>query len=285
MPKKPDWEKIRQEWESSNITLKALAEKYGVKLGTLKSRKSREKWSKDATKKDATGAQVATLKKTNKEPPKEPNIKNNQLTEKQRFFCLYYIKNFNATQAAIKAGYVADSAHVTGSQLLRNPKVAKEIRRLKGQLQEEIFIDALDVLNRYIKIAFADMTDFVEFGQEEIPIMTIDGPAKDKDGNLITRRINVIRFKDSSQVDGGLICQIKQGRDGTTIKLEDRQKALDKLAQYFDLFPDKFQRRIEEEKLKVAQQKLEIEKKKAEVDGEGTQTIVNIIPLERKDNG
>ena len=115
--------------------------------------------------------------------------------------------------------------------------------------------------------------------------MTIDGPAKDKDGNLITRRINVIRFKDSSQVDGGLICQIKQGRDGTTIKLEDRQKALDKLAQYFDLFPDKFQRRIEEEKLKVAQQKLEIEKKKAEVDGEGTQTIVNIIPLERKDNG
>ena len=194
-------------------------------------------------------------------------------------------KNFNATQAAIKAGYAADSAHVTGSQLLRNPKVAKEIRRLKGQLQEEIFIDALDVLNRYIKIAFADMTDFVEFGQEEIPIMTIDGPAKDKDGNLITRRINVIRFKDSSQVDGGLICQIKQGRDGTTIKLEDRQKALDKLAQYFDLFPDKFQRRIEEEKLKVAQQKLEIEKKKAEVDGEGTQTIVNIIPLERKDNG
>lgn len=50
----PNWDAIRQEWETSNITLKDLAEKHGVKLGTLKSRKSREKWSRDATKKDAT---------------------------------------------------------------------------------------------------------------------------------------------------------------------------------------------------------------------------------------
>jgi uncharacterized protein YjcR len=50
----PNWEGIRKEWETSNITLKDLAEKHGVKLGTLKSRKSREKWSRGATKKDAT---------------------------------------------------------------------------------------------------------------------------------------------------------------------------------------------------------------------------------------
>jgi uncharacterized protein YjcR len=50
----PNWDLIKKEWETSNITLKDLAEKHGVKLGTLKSRKSREKWSRDATKKDAT---------------------------------------------------------------------------------------------------------------------------------------------------------------------------------------------------------------------------------------
>lgn len=50
----PNWEQIREEWETSKVTLKALAEKHDVKLGTLKSRKSREKWSRDATKKDAT---------------------------------------------------------------------------------------------------------------------------------------------------------------------------------------------------------------------------------------
>lgn len=57
----PNWDAIRQEWESSNITLKELAEKHGVKLGTLKSRKSREGWSKVATQKDATKSKkVAT---------------------------------------------------------------------------------------------------------------------------------------------------------------------------------------------------------------------------------
>jgi len=50
-----NWEEIRREWETTKITLKALAEKHGVKIGTLKSRKSREGWSRDGPgKKDAT---------------------------------------------------------------------------------------------------------------------------------------------------------------------------------------------------------------------------------------
>lgn len=60
-----NWENIRSEWETSKITLKVLADKHDIKLGTLKSRKSREKWSKDATKKDATpkSEKVATPEK------------------------------------------------------------------------------------------------------------------------------------------------------------------------------------------------------------------------------
>lgn len=61
---KPNWDEIRKEWETTKITLTALAKKYNVKLGTLKSRKSREKWSRDASgKKDATIQKDATLKK------------------------------------------------------------------------------------------------------------------------------------------------------------------------------------------------------------------------------
>ncbi|QUW22471.1 hypothetical protein JSQ81_02470 [Sporosarcina sp. Marseille-Q4063] len=41
--------------ETTKITFKALADKHDVKEGTLKSCRSREQWSKDAThKKDAT---------------------------------------------------------------------------------------------------------------------------------------------------------------------------------------------------------------------------------------
>lgn len=74
-----NWESIRKEYETSSITLKALAEKHDIKLGTLKSRKSREDWSRDATKKDATKKKkVATTKK--QDAPRKrsgnPNPKN-----------------------------------------------------------------------------------------------------------------------------------------------------------------------------------------------------------------
>lgn len=63
-----NWDEIKQEWETTKITLADLAEKHDVKLGTLKSRKSRDgkdgnPWSRDATaKKDATKSKkVATI--------------------------------------------------------------------------------------------------------------------------------------------------------------------------------------------------------------------------------
>lgn len=61
-----EWEEIKKEYEAGGITLKALAEKYDIKLGTLKSRKSREGWGKDATnkKKTATPKKNATPKKS-----------------------------------------------------------------------------------------------------------------------------------------------------------------------------------------------------------------------------
>lgn len=59
-----NWEEIRREWETSKITLKDLAAKHDIKEGTLKSRKSREGWTRDATKEDATQRKkVATKKK------------------------------------------------------------------------------------------------------------------------------------------------------------------------------------------------------------------------------
>lgn len=57
-----NWDEIKLEWETTKITLADLAEKHDIKLGTLKSRKSREKWSRDANKKDATkNEKVATV--------------------------------------------------------------------------------------------------------------------------------------------------------------------------------------------------------------------------------
>ncbi len=74
-----NWDEIKQEWETTKITLVDLVKKYDVKLGTLKSRKSREKWSRDVTKKVATKtAKDATKKKQIGAPKGNKNAKGNR---------------------------------------------------------------------------------------------------------------------------------------------------------------------------------------------------------------
>ena len=189
----------------------------------------------------------------------EHETQNKKLTERQKLFCLFYIKSFNATQAALKSGYAPLSAHVSGCKLLKNPLIAAQIKKLKGKMREEVFLDAMDVLKRYIAIAFADMNDYVEFGTEEVPDIdpVTQEPVCNADGTSAMRKQSFLRFKDASGVDGALICEIKRGMSGMSLKLADRQRALDKLAQYFDLFPDRFKREIQRAKLEFERKKIE----------------------------
>lgn len=269
----PDWELIKKDYIKLNgeVKLKEFAEKHGVKYSTLRSRKNREKWDEeintvatkiknDATKlKDvATNKRTKKIEKVGKKIEVVERLEDADLTEKQRLFCLYYIKSFNATMSAIKAGYAKDSAHVEGCRLLRNAKVKAEIKRLKGSMQQDIFIDAMDVLNKYIEIAFADITDYVSFGNTEIVV------DKDEEGKPITRNINYVDLKDSDYIDGTILTEVSEGKDGVKVKLADKMKALEKLELYFDLLPDKFKRQIQEEKLQLEKDKFNLIKEKEE---------------------
>ncbi|MFJ2042229.1 phage terminase small subunit [Paenibacillus taichungensis] len=57
-----DWTAIREEYESTDISLQDLANKYDVKYPTIKSRKQRQSWSKDAPKDASTKTQGALSK-------------------------------------------------------------------------------------------------------------------------------------------------------------------------------------------------------------------------------
>ena len=290
-----NWAKIREEFENTPATLQELAEKYNVSPGTVRSRKSREGWEKKAQpvatgkKNTATqrGKKKATqrknkgatlqVKKTKTETKKiieDAIIENEDLTEKQRLFCLYYVKYWNAGKAAEKAGYECsypNGYYEIGYQLLKKSHVKKEIERLKKLLFSDIYLEAQAVLQKYIDIAFADITDFVSFGQKEVQVMGPFGPVyegKGDDKKPVTKIVNFVDLKDSSQVDGTIITEVSQGRDGVKIKLADKMKALEKLELYFDLLPDKFKRRIEEEKLRLEEQRL-----KMAVNEEGKGTV------------
>jgi phage terminase small subunit len=244
-----NWDEIRKEYESSDITLKALAEKYDIKIGTLKSRKSRDGWSRAPSKKDATKKEkVATPKK---DATIEPVIVSDELNDNQKRFCLEYIKYFNATKAYQKAyGCSYLSAKAEGYKTLAKPCVKKEIERLKAEQQKSLFLDSQDIIQKYIDIAFADLTDFVEFGREEVT---------DDLGNPY--EVNRVKFKESSEVDGTIVTEVKQGKDGVSVKLADKMRALEMLSKYFDLLSDNDKKRLQEEKLKV-----DIDKTKAELE-------------------
>lgn len=53
------------------------------------------------------------------------------MTPKQEKFCVEYLVDLNATQAAIRAGYSEKTAHSQGSRLLENVEVQKRIKELR----------------------------------------------------------------------------------------------------------------------------------------------------------
>lgn len=247
----PDWKAIKEDYIklNGNINLKEFAEKHGVKYSTLRSRKNREEWDKEIIKvatKDATKKKNVAINKNKNVTQSIEKLEEAELTEKQRLFCLYYIKSFNATMAAIKAGYAKSGAHVEGHRLLKNAKVSTEIKRLKGDMQQEIYINSSDILNKYIAIAFADMSDYAEFGNKEKIIGISD------EGDLIKVQANYIDLKDANEVDGSLISEIKASRQGVSIKLEDRMKAMDWLSKFFEMNPEhQYKKAFDDKKLQL----------------------------------
>ncbi len=60
-----------------------------------------------------------------------------ELTAKQARFVNEYIRTLNVTQSAIKAGYSANSAHVTGCRLLKKPHIKQYIQEQKDKVIDE----------------------------------------------------------------------------------------------------------------------------------------------------
>ena len=232
-----------------------IANQLGIPEGTVRSWKNRYNWDCNVAKEKRNVAKTQKNKKQNQEEPSVDEvssiIENPELTDKQRLFCVHYIRCFNATKAYQKAyGCSYENAMQNGSRMLRNDKVKEEIMKLKQERLNREFLSEADIFQKYMDIAFADITDYMTFGTEEIPVMAMYGPVKIKDPETgeekqLTKIVNTVRFKNSSEVDGTILAEVKQGRDGASIKLADRMKALQWLSDHMNMA-------TEEQKAKVA---------------------------------
>lgn len=280
MSRKPDEriEKARQMY-LAGIKLVDIARELGVPEGTVRSWKNRYKWDCNVAKTERNVAKNSKRSKKAVADEVENVIQNTELTDKQQLFCLYYIRSFNATKAYQKAyGCDYNSAMQNGSRLLRNDKVKDEIFRMKQEKLNREFLGESDIFQKYIDIAFADITDYLEFGTEEIPVISLHGPVKVIDPDTgeekqLMKTVNKVRFRDSAQLDGTILAEVKQGKDGASIKLADRMKALQWLSEHMDMATT-------EQKIRMQQLKNFSE----ELDKDDNTEVVIYIPDNGRDN-
>lgn len=258
------------------MKLVEIASQLNLPEGTVRRWKSIYKWESERSednnvrsKKKASVRKVKEKKATASEIRQV--INNPDLTDKQRLFCLYYIRCFNATKSYQKAyGVDYATAASIGYRLLENVGVKAEIARLKQNRLNREMLHESDIFQKYMDIAFSDITDYVEFGREEVTVMGAYGPVEIKNEDtgekeVLTKTVNSVRFKESANVDGTLITEVKQGKDGASIKLADSMKALQWIAEHMDLA-------TEEQRAKVDHLRAQVETLKR--DETGTQSIV-----------
>lgn len=152
------------------------------------------------------------------------------LNARQQLFVIEFMKDLNATQAAIRAGYSAHTANEMGAENLAKPSIRLAIAEAVANRKERIQVDADFVLRELVALASVDLA-----------------AAYDENGNL--KDIHDIPIEVRKAIAGVEVFEEYQGTGaereyiGQTkkLKLWDRPKALEMLGRHLALFNDKLQ--------------------------------------------
>ncbi len=107
----------------------------------------------------------------------------NKLNNKQKSFILEYLKDKNATQAAIRAGYSKKTAGSQSFDLLQKPEIREAIDSELKKVSERAIVDAAYVLKglRRVHERCLKPEPVMEFDREEKAMVQVT----DEHGNLV----------------------------------------------------------------------------------------------------
>ena len=147
--------------------------------------------------------------------------KDNDLNDKQEFFCREYLLDFNATQAAIRAGYSQNSAGQIAFDLLKKHEIISRIDDLKKERLAASKVTAERVIQELARIAFVDIRNVTGFGP--------DGVTLKQDSEL---------HEDQAAAISEVTQTTSEGGGSLKVKMHSKEKALELLCRHLGLFKE-----------------------------------------------
>jgi phage terminase small subunit len=168
-----------------------------------------------------------------------------KLKHKQLVFVIEYTRDFNATRAAIAAGYSKRSARAIASELLTNPNIKAEI---KARI-DELTMGADEMLMGLTSQARATLSDFFKTTESLVeypaPTQEVLGMEKVKDEFGIeklmyrVRHITIDLDKLTDPRFAMLVKKFSDNKSGLSIELYDKHSAYEMIAKLRGLWVDK----------------------------------------------
>ena len=151
---------------------------------------------------------------------------------KHQAFVNEYLKDFNATQAAVRCGYSARTAKQIGSRLLTYVDIQEAI-------QEAVEMKPDEVKSRLADIARGNMADLMDITPSGFTLQLM---VKDADGNLVVNP-NTKLIKKIKQKATTFLSKTEDGEDRevieTEIELYSAHEALRDIGKVHKMFTDK----------------------------------------------
>jgi hypothetical protein len=99
-----------------------------------------------------------------------------ELTPKQARFCAEYFVDFNATQAALRAGY--SKATAENGKLMTSPNIRQALQQRSAELNAEHELARHRVFTELEKVAFASVGDYFDEAGKPKPLHLVGADAK-----------------------------------------------------------------------------------------------------------
>jgi phage terminase small subunit len=147
---------------------------------------------------------------------------NDGLTDKQRRFCNEYLIDWNATQAAIRAGYSEKTAQMIGSENLSKPIIQAYIEIAKDKIEERLGLSKDKILKEHAKLAFSNIARLHDTWITRKEFETLPDDEKSCIAEIVTQ----IRTEWEGRGPNKTAYEVEYVK----IKLYDKQKALDSIS-------------------------------------------------------